>query len=275
MVKISVIMITYNHANYIKQSIESILDQETEFEFELIISNDNSPDHTDEIVNDIILTHPKGNLIQYYNHEKNLGMMPNFMFTLQKATGKYIALCEGDDYWTDKNKLQKQVDFLEKNQDYSICFHNVNVLEDDILKENNIKTNIAETTTIEDLAKANYMHTPSVVYKNNLFENFPDYFIKAPIGDYFLHLLNAKYGKIRYFTENMAVYRLHNTSYWSSKQQLERENIWIDFIENIKINFDKNVQKILSNQIYKIRKNQLKGIKKIQFKIDSFFKRKS
>ena len=73
----------------------------------------------------------------------------------------------------------------------------------------------------------------------------------------------------------MAVYRLHNTSYWSSKQQLERENIWIDFIENIKINFDKNVQKILSNQIYKIRKNQLKGIKKIQFKIDSFFKRKS
>lgn len=273
MVKVSVLMITYNHANYIKQAIESILNQETEFDLELIITNDNSPDNTDEIVNDIIKTNPKGNLIKYFKHEKNLGMMPNFLFTLQKATGKYVALCEGDDYWSDHNKLQKQLSFLENNPDYSICFHNVNVLENGILKDNNIKTDIAETTTILDLANANYIHTPSAVYRNNLFEKFPDYFIKAPVGDYFLHLLNAKYGKIKYFSKNMAVYRIHNTSYWSSKEQLERENIWIDFIENIKINFDENVQKILSKQIYKFRKNRLKGIKKIQFKIESLFKK--
>ena len=80
--KVSVSMITYNHAKYIKQAIESILNQETNFDIELIISNDNSPDDTDAIVNEIIQTHPNGSKIKYFKHEKNIGMMKNFLFSL-------------------------------------------------------------------------------------------------------------------------------------------------------------------------------------------------
>ncbi|SHI63383.1 glycosyltransferase family 2 protein [Flavobacterium terrae] len=270
--KVSVVMITYNHAKYIQKAIESILDQETNFEIELIISNDNSPDDTDLIVKKIISTHSQGNKIKYFKHEENIGMMNNFLFSLKKGSGEYIALCEGDDYWTDSKKLQKQIDFLDNNKDYSICFHNVNVLEKNILKENNIKTDLPDTSTIMDLAKGNFMHTPSVVYRNHLFKNFPEYFALSPIGDYFLHMLNAKHGKIKYYKDYMAVYRIHETSYWSSKQQLDRENIWIGFIENIKPNFDKKVQKILSKQVYNLKKGRLKGLKRQLYKLEYFFK---
>ncbi|MWB94786.1 glycosyltransferase [Flavobacterium sp. GA093] len=273
--KVSVLMITYNHEKYIRQAIESILDQETKFDFELIISNDNSPDETDSIINEIIKTNPKGNIIKYFRHEKNIGMMPNFLFTINKAVGEYVALCEGDDYWTSNLKLEKQVSFLDKNKDYSICFHNINVLEDNTIQDNSIQDEILETTTIHDLAKYNYIHTPSVVYRNHLFKSFPKYFIKSPIGDYFLHMLNAKYGKIKYLNEHMAVYRIHKTSYWSSKQQIDRENIWITFIKKIKVNFDKPIRKILSEQIYELKTRRLRGFKrsvyKIQYKIINFF----
>ncbi len=273
--KVSVLMITYNHSKYIKQAIESILNQETTFDFELIISNDNSPDETDSIVNEIISTNPKGNLITYFKHDKNIGMMPNFLFTLNNGKGEYVALCEGDDYWTSNLKLEKQVSFLDQNKDYSICFHNVQTLENGILKENNIQNDILETSTITDLAKYNFMQTPSVVYRNHLFESFPDYFVSSPIGDYFLHMLNAKYGKIFFLNENMAVYRIHDTSYWSSKQQIDREIIWIDFLKNIKPNFDKPIRKILSKQIYRLKKQRLSGINKslykIKYKISSLF----
>lgn len=268
--KVSVLMITYNHAKYIKQSVESILNQETTFDFELIISNDNSPDETDSIIKEIIRTNPKGNLIKYFKHEKNIGMMPNFLFTINKGNGEYVALCEGDDYWTSSLKLEKQLAFLDQNNDYSICFHNVQILENDILKDSETKNEILETSTINDLAKYNFMHTPSVVYRNHLFESLPDYFVYSPIGDYFLHMLNAKYGKIKFINENMAVYRIHNTSYWSSKQQVDREIIWIDFIKNIIPNFDKTVQKILSKQIYELKKARLRGVDKLILKINFF-----
>jgi len=84
----------------------------------------------------------------------------------------------------------------------------------------------------------------------------------APVGDYFLHMLNSRFGKIYCIQEIMANYRVHDTSYWSSKQQIEREKIWIDFIENIKVNFEEKIQKILANQIYIIQKRKYKGLKK-------------
>ena len=125
---VSVLMITYNHSKYIKQAVESVLEQKTNFDFELIIANDCSPDNTDEIINDIIKNNPNGYKIKYYSHQKNIGMMSNFIFLTEQATGKYCALCEGDDFWTDNYKLEKQVSFLDSNLDYSICFHNVQIL---------------------------------------------------------------------------------------------------------------------------------------------------
>jgi glycosyltransferase involved in cell wall biosynthesis len=262
---VSVLMITYNHSKYIKQAVESILEQKTNFNFELIIANDCATDNTDTIIDDIIKINPNGYKIKYFSHKKNLGMMPNFIFLMEQAKGVYCALCEGDDYWTDNYKLQKQVNFLDENLDYSICFHNVQILTIDGIKTEN-PIIAFETSTIKDLARGNYIHTPSVMYRNHLIPKLPDYFKNAPVGDYFLHMLNAKYGKIKYIDENMAVYRVHETSYWSSKKQSERELIWIGFLKNIQENFSPEIQILIKHQINSLKKNNKEKLYKKIFR---------
>jgi len=118
--RVTVIMITYSHEAYIQKAIEGVLTQNCDFDFELLISNDCSPDKTDEIVKEIISTSTKSHLINYYNHSLNLGMIKNFNWALGKANSKYIAICDGDDYWIDPMKLQKQVSFLESNPNYGL-----------------------------------------------------------------------------------------------------------------------------------------------------------
>lgn len=137
--KVSVIMITYGHEKYIEEAIESVLMQECDFEVELIVANDCSPDGTDFVVNNIIQNHSKSSWIKYTKHPQNKGMIPNFTWAVKQCKGKYIAICEGDDYWTDPLKLQKQVDFLEDNSEYTFCVHryklyidNKKEFEDDI-----------------------------------------------------------------------------------------------------------------------------------------------
>lgn len=269
--KLSVVMITYNHGLYLKKAIESILNQNTNFEFELIVSSDASPDNTDSVVESIINEHPKGNFIKYTSHQKNIGVMPNFHYALTQATGQYVALCEGDDYWTNENKLQMQVDFLDKNKGFAICYHAVSIDENNEIKKDTITKKVNKVTTISDLAKGNYMHTCSVVYRNHLFPEFPDYFSKSPIGDYYLHMLNARHGNIYFFEENMANYRVHNSSYWSSKKQTEREKIWVTFIKNILPDFDSKVQKILLKQVYKIEKKAMSLSQKASYFFKNIF----
>ena len=121
---VSVCMITYNHENFIREAIDGVLMQKTDFPIELIIGEDCSTDGTRKIVMEYARKYP--DIIRPLLPDSNLGMMKNFIETMQAATGKYIALCEGDDYWTDPYKLQKQVDFLEANEEYSLCCHRFN-----------------------------------------------------------------------------------------------------------------------------------------------------
>lgn len=206
--KISICMITYGHENYIRQAIEGVLMQKCDFEIELIIANDCSPDNTDIIIKEIIANSPKKSSIKYFNHESNLGMMPNFIFAIKQCSGKYIALCEGDDYWTDPLKLQKQINFLESNSDYVLCFHEVNILKADGEITGDFITKVPENyESLETLAKlGNYIHTPSVVFRN-IINEFPFEFKYTPIGDYFLYLMLAEHGKLKFLEEKMAVYR--------------------------------------------------------------------
>ncbi|MEO8517209.1 MAG: glycosyltransferase [Flavobacterium sp.] len=272
---VSICMITYNHENYLKQAIDSVLMQKTTFDFELVIANDNSPDKTHSIVEECIQTHPNGSKIKYLHNKVNMGMMPNFANALKNCSGKYVAMCEGDDYWTDEFKLQKQVDFLEQNAAFAICFHKVAVEKNGVIEEDTITLEVPEKTTIYDLAKGNYIHTCSAIYRNNLFEKFPDYFYKSPIGDYFLHMLNSRYGDIYCMNDKMAVYRVHDTSYWSSKQQEDRVKIWVNFIEGIKPNFSRKIRKILNKQIKYILPKKVSTTKKIKLMISRFFKGKN
>lgn len=254
---VSVIMITYGHDKYIKQAIEGVLMQECNFEIELILSNDCSPDNTNKVVNEIIKNHPKSNIIKYTEHKKNLGANNNFIWAISQVNGKYIALCEGDDYWIDPLKLQKQVEFLENNNDFSICFHDVNLIKESIEMPNDIEysKNIFD---IYDLAEGNFMHTCSVCYRNIMHSEL-NYILKdLNVGDYIVHMLNARHGKIKYLKNSMANYRIHDGGSWSLKNekfQLEKIDDYLNGL--IKLDFDKRVKKILLNRIFWANKTLL------------------
>ncbi|MFZ2432368.1 MAG: glycosyltransferase [Lutibacter sp.] len=213
-------MITYNHEKYIREAIEGVLMQQCNFEVELIVANDCSTDKTDEVIQNIIQNHPNGFWIKYTHHIQNKGMMPNFIWALKQCQGDYIALCEGDDYWTDPLKLQKQVDFLEGNLEYVLCFHQVNILKTNGEIVDDFITKVPENyETIETLAYlGNYIHTPSVVFRNIITE-FPFEFEQSPIGDYFLYMMLAEHGKLKYLEDKMAVYR-YGVGIFSGKSQL-------------------------------------------------------
>jgi glycosyltransferase involved in cell wall biosynthesis len=248
---LSVIMITYGHEKYIREAIYGVLMQECDFEIELIIANDCSPDKTATIVNDIIEVHPRGKLIKYFRHEKNIGMMLNFLFAYKKCNGKYIAICEGDDYWTDPLKLQKQVDFLENNYDYVLCFHKVNVLKINGEIVNDFITKVPENyENIETLARlGNYIHTPSVVFRNCI-EEFPFEFKYASMGDFFIYMMLAEHGKLKCLEDKMCVYR-HGVGVFSSSSRLNilksNLNIFTCLLSYLE---DKSIKKIiLSRQL--------------------------
>lgn len=218
-VKVSVCMITFNHELYIKQAIESVFKQEGNFEIELVIGDDASTDRTVEIIKSI--KPPSHVTLVPILRKVNLGMMQNFVQTLSQCEGKYIAMLDGDDYWIDPNKIQQQVDFLENNAHFAICFHPVKIdsgsgkiVLDTVLKSQ-------EISTIYDLARGNFMHTCSVVFRAGLFESFPDVFYKSTVGDYFLHMLNAQHGKIKRLPEAMGVYRVHSGGVWSMQPNMD------------------------------------------------------
>jgi glycosyltransferase involved in cell wall biosynthesis len=218
---VSISCITYNHQDYIEDCLNGFFLQDCNFDVELVISDDKSNDNTAAIIERVIERKPDNFTIRFTKHEKNKGAMSNFIWALQQCQGKYIALCEGDDYWTDPLKLQKQVDFLEANPEYVLCFHKVSLLEGTTFKEDNI---ISLPDNYEDIAtfakKGNYIHTPSIVFKN-IIPKLPAEFKYSPIGDFFLSLLLAEGGKIKRLNDVMAVYRL-NSGIWSEKSNYYR-----------------------------------------------------
>jgi len=203
---LTICTVAYNQEKFITQTLDGFVMQRTDFKFEAIVGDDCSTDGTAKIISDYARKYPE--IIKPVLRTKNIGAVSNSSDVLTKATGKYIALCEGDDYWTDPLKLQKQVDFLEANPEYAICFHPVEILTPDGKLEHDFLTRkVPETTDIYDLAKGNYLHTPSVVSRNDpeVVRDFVS--LKSPVGDYVFSLLNAQRGKIKKLTGEMAVYR--------------------------------------------------------------------
>ena len=221
---VSILCIAFNHESYIRESIQSFLSQKADFPLEMIIHDDASTDSTPIIIREYCDKNPE--LIKPMLQSENQFSKYGFSFLsalFEKAQGKYIALCEGDDYWIDPLKLQKQVDFLEANPDFSICFHKVLLLENGQLRPDDMTQVPSQISTIVDLARGNYIHTPSCMFRNYDPKVFGSHFSDSPVGDYYIHMMNAQFGKIYCIDEAMAVYRLHNQSTWSSKDQLYRE----------------------------------------------------
>lgn len=220
-VKVSVAMITYNHEAFIAQAIESVLMQQTDFEFELVIGEDCSTDSTRAIVRDYGKRYPEQ--IRLLLPEHNQGMIPNFVTTMNACQGKYIAWLEGDDFWTDPCKLQKQVDFLEHHPECVLSFHNVKKFYQDHNGEPGYRNPPDQKPflSIEDILVLNPIAPCSVLYRNGLVGEIPPQFYDLPMVDWPLWVLLAQHGKFGYMDDVMASYRLHAGGAYSSKTFIE------------------------------------------------------
>jgi len=208
---VSVCIIAFNQQAFIAQAVESALRQETSFETEVIVADDHSTDATPEIL--AALSHPR---LRVITRQKNLGVNANLAATLQECRGTYIALLEGDDYWTDPSKLQRQHDALEANPGCAICFHPVLVLREGRIAERIPRHIPRRTSLIDLLGRGNYISTPSVMFRNRVQEGFPPWFFELRIGDLPLNVMNARFGDILMLDRAMAVYRVHAGGTFSS-----------------------------------------------------------
>ena len=261
---VSVVMITYGHGAYISQAIEGVLAQETDFQIEVIIANDSSPDNTDDVVMWYINNHPKGNLLKYINHKVNIGMHANFFSALNVCQGKYVAFCEGDDYWTDPNKLKTQFDILENDADLGLVHSDYDIIfqsTGDIQTNVNINKKIPTGTIYLDLIKNNSIATLTVMVRKELCNKIsPKLYTLSKdmlMIDYPFWLFIALECKVAYINKSMACYRfLENSASHSNDitKLIRFENSLYDirfhFLKHIMNASPKIVREIITNHKY-------------------------
>lgn len=206
---VAIAMLAYNHEKFIVQAIESVLMQKTSFKYKIIIAEDCSTDKTRDIIIDYQKKYP--DKIKLILQNQNVGASKNNIDLLNNLEGKYIAALEGDDYWTDPLKLQKQVDFLEENEDFSMaCNSSSEVYEDGTeFKIAKREESIIDLGMV--LREGWFIRTASIVFRREAIKKgFPDFFFKAYSTDYILQIMILKYGKCIYFPEVMSAYRGHD-----------------------------------------------------------------
>lgn len=214
---VSILTITYNHEQFIAQALDSFLVQKTNFNFEIIIGEDCSTDNTLKIIKQYQKKHP--NLIKLLPSDKNLGIEANFFRTTKACSGKYIAICDGDDYWIDDNKLQLQVDFLENNKNYGT----VATLKKDYLQEKNAFRSTLDTMEkplkileFKDFLFSSHLTPVTVLFKNSLAQEYSKLYLKNQYKlsflDYSLWLYFSLKEKVAVLNKYTGVYRILSES---------------------------------------------------------------
>jgi glycosyltransferase involved in cell wall biosynthesis len=228
--KVSIVCITYNHEIFIAKALNGFVTQKTNFPFEAIVADDCSTDNTRTIINDYASKFQT--IIKPILRGKNIGSLPNLYDALSKVKGMYVAICDGDDYWTDEFKLQKQVDFLDNHPDYSICCHSFLQTYVDKSQPDKILSpwDFVSNLSLRDLFPVNPIGSLSVMYRWGLKNSLPIWMKEYQIGDLVLHLLHADKGKIGVLDEVMAVYQRHLGGVWYQNHTKENQ---LEFSANI------------------------------------------
>lgn len=232
---VSIWMITYNHETYIREAIDSILMQETDFDYEIVIGEDCSTDNTRAILLEYKKQYPKK--FKLLLHEKNLGIVDNMLTTFNACNGKYVAMLEGDDAWTDPTKLQKQVDFMESHPEYVVTYHNIEMVtpEGEHIRDGRYYRDYDSDTMKVGRAE---MQTSCCVYRNFDLE-FPEYFRDAYLFDPFLIHLAGFHGKAKFIKEIKASrYLIHDKGLWSGIEATKRLQISIMVKRKMQMNLD-------------------------------------
>ena len=266
---VTVSITTFNLEKYIRQTIESCLNQETDFEYNIVISDDGSTDSTTSIIESFINKYPnKINLIK----SDHIGKMPNFIRSLKAANGKYIALCDGDDYWTDSLKLQKQVDFLEKNLDFSACYTNSLVLDEVTGDQKIAKNRLWDVATTHELLDHNDFnpdgiamspgHTSTFMFRNFLIDKYPEWMYGDIMTDFPLYMIVSTFGKAKFLNEITSVYRHHpqgisTLNYSFEKNNKMRIHVLKCVNEYLEFKYRKKINYIISRHYVKLFKYYL------------------
>lgn len=240
---VTVRCITFNHVEFIEQAIEGFLSQRTTFPVEILIHDDASTDGTADVVRAYQSKYPHliKTILQTENQTSKGAVGKQFarQCMVEQTEGEYIALCDGDDHWTDPLKLQKQVSVLERDSTFSMSFCNLRVCYDDSEQKAHdayqeashpradgritVFAHPRERTSLADLMKGNYVHTPGVVFRNWIRdEGYPDYMADVTIGDWPLHLFTATKGDLHYSRDVMGVYRVHAGGMWSRRTEFRK-----------------------------------------------------
>jgi glycosyltransferase involved in cell wall biosynthesis len=235
---VTVLVMTYNHERLIAQALDSALMQEAAFPYEILISEDLSTDGTRDIVVGYQRRHP--DRIRLLLSERNLHSNEVVRRGLRAARGKYVALLDGDDYWTSPLKLQRQVDFLAAHPQCTVCFHNVLLLDESGAPPRPYtRARQSEISTLEDLWKGNFIATCSTMYRNGVIGDVPEWYVPMfPITDWPLHILHAEHGTVGYIDEVMGVYRYHSGGLYSVLSERRKLETTAAFYETMDANLD-------------------------------------
>ena len=244
---ISVTLIVYNHEKYLRQAIDSILMQEVDFNYEILVGDDHSTDNSRDIILEYKNKYPDKFVLKF--QEQNVGGTKNEYDLFMAAKGKYIAMLEGDDYWIDKKKLQKTVDFLEQNDDYLGVSH---IIEARDLEGNYISRHpnspkiLGKDATVNLFLEGYYFSAVATVFRNfflDLTQHYTIYY-KAHkfVGDLTFCMLLLDKGKIKIFDQVMSVYRSRNvkgeSNYNSIRNIIEQYNDHVDILNALNNYFE-------------------------------------
>lgn len=259
---VSINCITYNHENYISDAIESFLIQKTNFKYEILIHDDASTDKTADIIREYEKRYPDViNPIYQKENQYSKGLKAS-QINNKRAKGKYSAICEGDDYWSDPYKLQKQVDYLEENPSFSVCVHAATVIDADskevISKVRPSRQN--KEFRIEDIIEGGggLFPTNSIVYRSDMGDIRPGFYYKnkTSFGDYQFIILLAMIGKIYYIDEFMSVYRYNVPGSWTSKNMFDIKKVsnHVEEINSMLEEFNEYTEYVYDDLIQKTKK---------------------
>jgi glycosyltransferase involved in cell wall biosynthesis len=276
---ISVFMLAYNHENYIAQAIQGILDQKTDLDYELVIGEDCSTDKTRAVIHDFKQRYPEK--IRVIENTTNVGMHENFLRTLFSCKGKYLCLCEGDDYWINPDKLNLEYKFLEANPEYVLVCGNhkkfiQNINQFDTGNSVSVKDH---DITFEKLIRFNCITTATIMFRNVLKrEDFAHDFFSIISCDWYMYMKLLNHGKIRYLNHTFAVYRINEGSINGRSTRLAIAQKEMKFMELVKtgslVNLDgssmEHLNKSIQLKYYDIAQGEaLNGNRKAAFKLST------
>jgi len=245
-------MITYNQEKTIAQAIESVLTQEVNFEYEIVVGEDCSTDNTRDIVIQYQKRYP--DKFHVLLNERNLGAIRNDAQVYKACQGNYIAGLEGDDYWTSPHKLQKQAEFLDKNPKCSGCFHRIWEVFEDGHKELSLVPSVPRNYfTVDYLLPGGIIPTGAFMYRNGLWDDFPDWYYESGIGDYEQFIFTAQHGYIGYIDEVLGAYRTYGGYYTSSSRVdklLKRIKMYENMNAHLELKYDAIFKSLISRCHY-------------------------